>query len=45
MLIGIDLNDRRFCVGYSNFAYIMLSYASVGSLGIAIYRVLYVKVR
>ncbi len=44
MITGFDLNDRVFCIGYSNFSYFMLSYASVGSLGIAVYRVLYVKV-
>ena len=41
----MEVNDRRFCISYSSFAYFMLSYASVGSMGIAIYRVMYIKVR
>jgi hypothetical protein len=43
-LFGIEGNDRNLCIGYSIFAYFMLSYAAVGSLGIAIHRFLYIKV-
>jgi len=43
-LTGRDVNKRNFCIGYSSFAYFMLAYASVGSVGIAVYRVLYIKV-
>ena len=43
-LLGIDWQARNFCVGYSIFSYAMITYASVGSLGIAVYRVLYIKV-
>jgi hypothetical protein len=45
VLIGLEIDARNFCIGYSSFAYFMLSYSTVGSLGIAIFRVLYVKVR
>ncbi len=44
MITGFDLNDRVFCIGYSNFSYFMLSYASVGSLGIAVYGIGWVYV-
>jgi hypothetical protein len=43
-ILGIDLNDRMFCIRYSTFTYFMLTYESVGSLGMAIFRVLYIKV-
>ena len=43
-MTGLQVDERRFCIGYSSFAYFMLSYASVGSMGIAIYRVMYIRV-
>ena len=43
-LFGIDWQARNVCIGFSIFGYITASYASVGSLGIALYRVLYFKV-
>ena len=43
-LFGIDVDDRKVCIAYSMFAYFILSYASVGGLGIALHRFLYIKV-
>lgn len=43
-LFGIEWHDRNFCVGYSIFNYVLISYASVGSLGIAVYRTVHIKV-
>ena len=43
-MLGVELNDRQFCIGYSIFAYFNLSYECIGSLGMAIFRILYLKV-
>ena len=43
-LFGVNWNERDICIGYSIFGYVLTSHASVGGLGIAIYRVVYIKV-
>ena len=43
-VLNAEVNDRTLCIGYSFFGYFMVGYASIGGLGMAIYRVLYVKV-
>ena len=43
-LTAVEINDRNFCIGYSTFAYFLQAYGSVGSLGIASFRVIYVRV-
>jgi len=44
-LFGSSVNPREYCVWNSYRAYFYIGYGSVGSLGIAIYRVLYITVR
>ena len=41
---GLKVGDRSVCIGYSAMTYFIISYAAVGGLGIAIYRILYIKV-
>ena len=43
-MLGSELNDRLFCIWYSTFAYFNLSYECTGSLGMAIFRIMYLKV-
>jgi hypothetical protein len=43
-VFGVKINDRKFCIFYSSLTYLMLSYESVGSVGMAFYRLLYLKV-
>ena len=44
MLFGSSVDPREYCVWNSYRAYFFIGYGSVGSLGIAIYRVLYMTV-
>ena len=43
-LFNVDLDDRMVCTAYSMFAYFSITYASVGSFGIALFRLLFIKV-
>ena len=43
-VFGLKVNDRTFCIWYSRYGYFMIGYEVVGSAGMAVYRVLYLKV-
>ena len=45
LILGREVNDRLFCIWYSTFLYWNISYECTGSLGMAIYRIMYVKVK
>ena len=45
VLLGVRLDDRTLCSGFNFFLNFMLSYASIGGLGISVYRILYLKVK
>ena len=44
-LTKIQWNERNVCIANSYITYFMVSYSTMGGLGIAVYRVLYVKVK
>ena len=44
LVLGVELNNRTVCIAYSMFVYFIQSNATVSSLGIALYRFLYIKV-
>ena len=44
-LFGVELNDRKFCIYYSTLVYFLFAYEAAGSAGMAIYRLLYLKVQ
>ena len=40
----VSWNDRNVCIGWSTFLYFSMAYGTIGGLGIAVTRVLYIKV-
>ena len=44
-LLRVDWDDRSICIAYSMFVYFFLAYATLGGLGIALHRLIYIKVR
>lgn len=40
----VSWNDRNVCIGWSTFLYFSMAYGTIGGLGIAVIRVLYIKV-